>query len=225
MMRNKIDRLCIVSVLFTAIFFIPEAFAVRFNGENTSAEQNIRSNLPAQMKFVEEQDPSVAPETEGTLQEERKTSGVITSDEIVSFIRDWPQYVQWLKASGNESKAVAYLGVSQSADYPAEVIKWLEKRNWTADRFFLLEQKFRGVISIQTQEAKIVSQISDLKKRIQMIGANTMLTVEQKQVMASKYSDNIKKLERNLEFDVPVTRQEYLLIKQNYGMLAKVLSE
>ena len=228
-MKNRFGICLTASVLSTMCFLSSAAFAV---------PPSESSGLPAQMIFEEE--PAAPVETnvvvptepqEGgqpaalpDLHEEHKVSGVITADEITSFIRDWPQYTKWLKESGNQTKAVAYLGVSPSADYPAEVVKWLEKRNWTADRFFLLEKRFKEILSIQVLEARVNAKTRELEKRIKTIKANSSLSADQQSSMTEKYTDNIKKIQKELAINIPATETEYLLIKQNQNILARVLS-
>ena len=202
-MKNSFGKYWCVSVLSAICLLSPFASAV----SNAQTAENVSLA-----------DPNVA------LQPEQQEPKELSQEEIQTFAKDWTEYAQWLKSSGNEKNATAYLGISSSAEYPAEVVKWLEKRNWTTDRFFSLEQKFRETLSAQAREARTLPQIDALEKRIRAISANTSFSQDQKDIMLEKYKGQIKILKKGLESKPDISQKEYDLIKQNYGLLARALS-
>lgn len=156
---------------------------------------------------------------------ELRAADPITFEELRLFVRDWRKYARWLKTNGNEYKAVAYLGVSRSSDYPPEVVKWMDEHGWAVDRFFLLEQKFRKTLSVQKQEKKQVllqSHIEQLKKQVEN---DASLSMEEKKEKLLHYNRTIENVHTVTDMKAPVTPEEYELIKLNHDVLERILAE
>ena len=216
-MKNGFGRFCAIGVLLAGCGFSQDAVAAKYSGGGTARKY---SEQPAE---YEKKAPP--PQATSMPDEDLKAVAPITFDELKLFVRDWRTYSRWLKTDGNEYKAVAYLGVSKSNDYPIEVVKWMDEHGWTADRFFLLERKFRKTLSVQDHETKQTTLISHMESQVRQIDENASLSDEQKKQMKQSYLDMIRSLRLSLNVKAPVSPEEYKLIRLNHDALAKVLSE
>ncbi|MBR1945532.1 MAG: hypothetical protein IJ846_04495 [Alphaproteobacteria bacterium] len=216
-MKSKFGRLCAIGILFAGYGFAPNAFAAKYSGGGAARKY---SEQPA--KYERQAPP---PQATAMPEEDLKAVAQVTFDELKLFVRDWRKYSRWLKADGNEYKAVAYLGVSRSNDYPPEVVRWMDEHGWTADRFFLLERKFRTTLSVQDHETKQTRLISHMENQIRQIEENTSLSKEEKQKMKQSFVDMIRSLRLSLNVKAPVSPEEYELIKLNHDALVKVLAD
>ncbi|MBO4520479.1 MAG: hypothetical protein J5787_04665 [Alphaproteobacteria bacterium] len=215
-MFSLVGRLCVIAFFLAATGFPSAAFAAKYSGVRTKnrfvAEKTVKKKpLPAAAVALPEK--------------ETRAADAITFEELHLFVRDWRKYARWLKKNDNEYKAVAYLGVSPSTDYPPEVVKWMDEHGWAVDRFFLLERKFRQTLSVQKQEAKQNTLISHLEKQIQDVERNHSLTQAQKKEMIDQYLQTISSVQASISGKAPVTQEEYNLIKLNHDVLARVLDE
>ena len=148
-----------------------------------------------------------------------------TFPEFTNFIRDWRKYKRWLDEGNNRYKAVAYLGVSPSTDYPPEVLRWCDEHGWTADRFFLLERKMRiGLTAVQQEERRTVME-NQLRAQIKTIRENTELSAQER---ATKEKDLVRQIHRvwkNTEYKAPITPSEFEMIKFNKTAVASTLKD
>ena len=216
-MKNKFGFYCAINVLFSSCFLFSDAYAAPYDNGG-EARQN-SEQLPQYM--AKDLPAEATPLPEIDLQ----ATAPVSFDELRLFARDWRKYSRWLKTEGNEYKAVAYLGVSRSVDYPVEVMKWMDEHGWAADRFFLLERKFRETLSIQERERKNSILISHLQQQIEQVKKNKSLTEEQIKSMSSQYAGKIRELEDQRSIKAPVTPEEYELIKLNHEALVKILAD
>ena len=177
-----------------------------------------------------EQPPAYAhkkppPQATAMPTEDLRAAAPVTFDELRLFVRDWRKYARWLKTDGNEYKAVAYLGVSKTTDYPAEVLKWMDEHGWVADRFFLLERKFRMTLSVQEQEVKQKSLRDHINQQIKAVETNAALPLEQKREMKKQFEKTLSSLRAAGHTKAPVSPEEYELIKLNRDALMRILTE
>jgi len=145
--------------------------------------------------------------------------------ELRRFVADWRKYSRWLKTDGNQFKAVAYLGVSKNADYPVEVVRWMDEHGWAADRFFLLERKFRITLSVMAQENKQTSLLNHLELQIRQLDSNSALGKEEKERLREQYVAQTRSVRAATSTTAPVSPEEYELIKMNRAALTKILAE
>ncbi len=146
-----------------------------------------------------------------------------TFDELRRFARDWRKYSRWLQEGNNQYKAVAYLGVSRNMDYPAEVVRWADEHGWAADRFFLLERKFRLTLSVIRQQERRANLTAHLQRQINSVRNNSDLKPDEKKKTMSQYYRNIREIQHATEAKAPVTPDEYEMIKFNKTALEKIL--
>ena len=215
-MRSLFGKVCVITFSFIGIGFPFDSFAAKYTGKTASSQFSEETPVP--------QKP-LPPEAQPLPEEDLKVSAPITFDELRLFVRDWRKYTRWLKKDGNEYKAVAYLGVSPSSDYPPEVVKWMDEHGWAVDRFFLLERKFRETLSIQKQDAKQSVLRSHLERQIQDAENDRSLTMDQRKEMIQKYRESIMTLRSTAGNKAPVTPEEYELIKLNHDVLSRILDE
>lgn len=202
---NFLRRGFCLMAFFAGIFFPSVVFAQEYEEDDSSSlSASEAATLPA------EDLNAVAP---------------ITFNELRFFVRDWKKYTRWLKKNDNEYKAVAYLDVSPSSDYPPEVVKWMDEHGWAVDRFFLLERKFRQTIAIQKRDAKQNALKAHLERQIKDLNKNPALSIDQKKAMRKQYQETIATVRASMKGKAPVTQEEYELIKLNHDVLAKILDE
>ena len=120
----------------------------------------------------------------------------VTFEELRRFARDWRKYARWLKEGNNQYKAVAYLGVSRRLDYPVAVVRWADEHGWAADRFFLLERKFRLTLSVLRQQERRANLTGHLQRRIEETRANSSLSPEQKKQQLSQFYRSIREIQK-----------------------------
>ena len=216
-MKNLSGRFCVIFALF-AIGGLPSSVsAAKYSVERTAA-QRFSAQRPAAKK-------PLPPEATALPQEDLSAVSPVTFDELRMFARDWLRYAAWLKKDGNQYKAVAYLGVSPSSDYPAEVVKWMDAHGWAADRFFLLERKFRATLSVLEQDLKQANLLNHMETQIRQLEQNKQMTPEQKKSMKEQYLNTIRNIQSAVNTKAPVTPDEYELIKLNRDALTRILSE
>ncbi|MGN1080189.1 MAG: hypothetical protein ACI4TE_08475 [Alphaproteobacteria bacterium] len=212
-MRNLSGRFCIAFSLFLGGLLPSSVFAA------TAASRQFSSERPASEK------PAPPPEASSMSQEDLKAVSPITFDELRLFARDWLKYARWLKTDGNQYKAVAYLGVSAAADYPSEVVKWMDAHGWAVDRFFLLERKFRITLSVLEQESKQSNLLRHLESQIRQLEKNDKMSADQKKSLKEQYAGTIRTVRAATSVKAPVTPDEYELIKLNREALTRILGE
>ncbi len=217
-MKNLSGRFCVILALFASGVLPSSVFAAKYSGTGSTA-QRFSAERPASEK------PLPPPEATAMPQEDLSAAAQITFDELRLFARDWLKYARWLKTDGNQYKAVAYLGVSSSADYPPEVVKWMDAHGWAVDRFFLLERKFRATLSVLEQENKQTNLLKHLETQIRQVEQNDKLSDDQKKSMKNQFVDTIRSIRSALNTKAPVTPDEYELIKMNREALTRILSE
>lgn len=218
-MKNLSGRFFVVSsLLIFGGFISPPAFAAKYSGAGRPSRQ-FSSQKPLEERKAPPQEATSMP------QKDLDAVAPITFDELRLFARDWRKYARWLKTDGNQYKAVAYLGVSKSADYPVEVVKWMDAHGWVTDRFFLLERKFRITLSVLEQESKQSNLLNHLEFQIRQLEENDNLKEEQKKAMKAQYLGTIRTVRAATNVKAPVTPDEYELIKLNREALTKILAE
>lgn len=217
-MKNLSGYFCIVCGLSLTGLLPFSAFAAKYSGAGTASRQ-FSAERPASEK------PAPPPEASSMPQEDLKAVSPITFDELRLFARDWLKYARWLKTDGNQYKAVAYLGVSAAADYPPEVVKWMDAHGWAIDRFFLLERKFRVTLSVLEQENKQANLLKHLEFQIRQLEKNDKMPAEQKKSLKEQYAGTIRTVRAATNVKAPVTPEEYELIKLNREALTRILSE
>ena len=157
--------------------------------------------------------------------EELKAAAPLTFEELRLFVRDWRKYTRWLKEDGNEYKAVAYLGVSRSADYPPEVVRWMDSHGWAVDRFFLLEYKFRRTLAVQKQEARQTLLRQQADQLLNRANAGGELSLPEKRNLKRKYDSMMRQIRTSAGAKAPVTPEEYEMIKVNRDVLDRIFAE
>lgn len=215
-MKKRFVQICFAAAL-TGLYFSSPASAAKYSG---GSEAKVNSTLPA---ANEKKQP---PENATAMPDaDIRAAAPMTMNELRLFLQDWRKYARWLKTDGNEYKAVAYLGVSRSADYPVEVVRWMDEHGWAVDRFFLLERKLRITLSVQEQEKKQTMLRTHLEKQMKAVDENNTLSPEQKKSMKDRYFGTIKTLREVMSAKAPVSPEEYELIKFNHDAIAKVMAE
>lgn len=149
----------------------------------------------------------------------------VTFEELRRFARDWRKYARWLKEGNNQYKAVAYLGVSRQLDYPPAVVRWADEHGWAADRFFLLERKFRLTLSVLRQEERRANLTGHLQRRINETRMDSSLAPEKRKQLMAQYYRNIREVQNATQSRAPVTPDEYELIKLNKTALETILKD
>lgn len=147
----------------------------------------------------------------------------ITFEELRFFVRDWRRYSRWLKNEGRNTGAVAYAGVSPNSDFPPEAVRWLEERNWAADRFFLIERRIRETLSVLQKEEKRRVFTEQMQRQIRLLQSDTSKTPEQKAAMQKQYTKNIQNMVQAMKYQKPVSDKEMKLIQLNRGVLENVM--
>lgn len=147
----------------------------------------------------------------------------ISFEELTKFSTDWTAYAEWLKKSGKES-SLAYAGVNPSRDYPEESRKFLEKRDWTVDRFFHLERIIREALSYLIQAEKYDAFAKQIDNQIRALQANASLTQSEKNKLEEQLRLTASRKEEYVPPKVPVSPEEMELIKANRASLQQLMS-
>lgn len=147
----------------------------------------------------------------------------ITFEELRFFVRDWRRYAGWLKNEGKNTGAVAYAGVSQNLDYAPESIRWLEERNWSPDRFFLIERRIRETLSVLKKEEKRRLVTEQMQRQISMLQKDKTKSPEEKAELKKRYLKNVENTVRSMKYEKPVTDKEMKMIEMNQKVLEKIM--
>lgn len=146
-------------------------------------------------------------------------------EELKNFLRDWRKYNHWLAEGNNQYEAVAYMGVSASADYPSPVVRWVEEHGWTCDRFFLLELKVRRTLAVIRMEERRNTLIASYRSQLESAQKNTSISQSEKNALIKRLQADIRDTQRKAIQKAPVTPAEYDLIKLNKDPIAVVLKD
>ncbi len=215
-MKGLSEKIGFVFAVFVAGFFPVSGMAQNYSVMDTSSFDFSEKNKEVKNSPVY---------ASALLQHDIDAVAPVTHEELQLFVRDWKKYSHWLKSDGNQYKAVAYLGVDNTADYPPEVIHWMDEHGWATDRFFLLERKFRTTLAVLEQETKRTNLLKHVERQIRQLEENKNLTLEQKRQMKDRYIDTIHTIRSATAVKAPVSSDEYELIKLNRSVLAQVLDE
>lgn len=146
-------------------------------------------------------------------------------EELKNFLRDWRKYNHWLTEGNNQYEAVAYMGVSKSADYPSAVVRWVEEHGWTCDRFFLIELKVRRTLAVIRLEERRNTLIANYRSQLENAQKNTSISQSEKNALIKRLQADIRDTQHKAIQKAPVTPAEYDLIKLNKDSIASVLKE
>lgn len=208
-----------VWVLCLAVALAPSmADAAKYSGSGTPSLQ-----FSSEPNYADRKAPP--PEASQMPMRDLRAAAPVRFPELRRFVADWRKYSRWLKTDGNQFKAVAYLGVSKNADYPVEVVRWMDEHGWAADRFFLLERKFRITLSVMAQENKQTSLLNHLELQIRQLDSNSALGKEEKERLREQYVAQTRSVRAATSTTAPVSPEEYELIKMNRAALTKILAE
>ena len=216
-MKNVFGKFCVAAAFSAACCFTSPVSAAKYSGGGAARKY---SEQP--YKYEKKAPP---PQASAMPDADLKAAAPVTFDELRLFVKDWRKYARWLKTDGNEYKSVAYLGVSHSSDYPPEVVRWMDEHGWAADRFFLLERKFRMTLSVQEQEMKQETLRAHVQQQINMLNKDNNITEEQKKQRLQQYTNTLKSLRSASYTKAPVSPEEYELIKLNRDALIRILAD
>jgi hypothetical protein len=135
-------------------------------------------------------------------------------DELTKFVKDWPDFVNWSYKEDeyfNKDNAFNDLNGIRN-DYSDAVIKWIEKRDWTVDRFFFVEQRIRKALKYIMLEEKNHKKNLSLKQNIKMIKQNDMIEESQRKAIIKRLNNKIRKNNELLN-SFGVTKKEVNLIR------------
>ncbi len=138
-----------------------------------------------------------------------------TFNEFANFIRDWRKYKHWINEGKNRYKAVAYLGVAPSSDYPPEIVRWCDEHGWAVDRFFLLERKMRSGLTAAQQEEKRTVMVKQLKAQIAGLKQNKTMQAEQRAEREKELYAQMQKVMNATVYKAPISPAEFEMIKFN----------
>ena len=138
-----------------------------------------------------------------------------TFNEFANFIRDWRKYKHWINEGKNRYKAVAYLGVAPSSDYPPEIVRWCDEHGWAVDRFFLMERKMRSGLTAAQQEEKRTVMVKQLKAQIAGLKQDKTMQAEQRAERENELYAQMQKVMNTTVYKAPISPAEFEMIKFN----------
>lgn len=147
----------------------------------------------------------------------------MTFDELRRFVRDWKRYSRWLKTDGKQYHAVAYLEPVETADYPDEVVRWMDERGWATDRFFLLERRIRETLSVLKMEEKRTNFTEHMQLQIISLQKDPTKTKAEKKALEEQYLKSVENVVQSMNYVPPVSPEELELIKLNRKALEAVM--
>lgn len=128
---------------------------------------------------------------------------VLNVDELNDFLGIWSKFMH--KGIGQTMRQVS---LSQDNEIPSSVKRWLENNDWSATRFFAIEQKLMSLVAI----ASLMKSLEENRKFLN--NANDIA------------GDNLKAIIKNQENQLKNARynqQELDLVKANLRSIVQVL--
>lgn len=125
---------------------------------------------------------------------------VLTAAEVNSFMEVWSDFVQ--KGLADSMKQVS---LNSDGAVPAQVVRWLNAKGWSAEYFFAVEQRLRELISVATLQ----NNLEDNQK-----------------LYEKSPNDNLRLIIRNQEERFAALRynpQELALVRANIYQITNVL--
>ena len=159
-----------------------------------------------------------AAQTTALSEDELSATAPLTFEELSRFSRDWTDYIAWLDDTDD---APAYATVSETHDYSPATRKWIEKRDWTVDRFFYVEQHIRNALNYLAKVEKRDAYVAHIDTQIRNLEQSNFAD---KQKMIAQLRKTVERKEEYIPPVQPVTDDELLLIKTNRASLQALMN-
>lgn len=130
---------------------------------------------------------------------------IITIDELNAFLSVWSEFMH-KDIAGYSSQQLSLSRHDAESGFPPQLVRWLKRQGWGAERFFYNEQKIRALINAASLEENLNANRQLLKKM--------------------EDNDNLKSIVRSQEEQlklIKVNKQELELIKANLYQVSQIL--
>jgi hypothetical protein len=135
------------------------------------------------------------------------------AQELNKFALDWVDFVNWAYKKGEYFNDNSFDDLTMSTyKYSDNVIKWLEDKHWTVDRFFFVEKRVRTALQAIMLEKKIVEKNQTIIQNMRVLEENDVIPNEQKQAILQKMKERMKKNEKIMN-SYSITEEEINLVK------------
>lgn len=124
----------------------------------------------------------------------------VNQEELGKFLQTWSEYLD-----SEISNDISQLSLS-SEKIPATTVKWLEKRDWNAERFFYVEQRIKAIVR--------TAQLRDHSQK--------MIKILQPQSGNPHVNELIEMQKQNFNLE-KVTEEEIDLVNDNLGYINEIL--
>ena len=125
----------------------------------------------------------------------------LSAEEINSFMEVWADFMQ--KGLADSMKQVS---LNSDGSVPPRVVRWLNAKGWSAEYFFAVEQRLRGLVSIATLQ----NNLEDNQK-----------------LYEKNANDNLRRIIKNQKEQFAALRynpQELALVRANIYQIVNVLN-
>lgn len=170
------------------------------------------------------QEEIIGPVVTPLAERDANAIGLITFEELSKFSVDWEDYVKWMKKKGKKGGA-AHTQMTPSPDYSKESQKFLERRDWTVDRFFYVEGRIRETLSYLIKVEKRDEYIKHVESQVRAIRASSALSDSEKDRMETQLRNTVSRKEEYIPPDKPLTDGEIELVKANRATLVELMSQ
>ena len=144
----------------------------------------------------------------------------LSFEELERFSKDWTQYTIWLKKQSSESNVVAHMSVNPTADYSKASRKWIEKNNWTVDRFFYIEKIIRESLNYLSALQKYEAFITQIDAQVDTLRKSD---IPNKEEIIAHLMKSVERKEEYIPPVQPVSDDELALIKANFNSLSELM--
>lgn len=128
---------------------------------------------------------------------------ILETDELNDFLGVWAKFLR-----SGLGQTMRQVSLSQDDDVPAQVERWLENNDWSAERFFAIEQKLMNLVAI----ASLINSLEDNRKFLS----------NAKDIAGDNLKNIIKNQENQIK-NAKYNQQELDLVRANLYSISQVL--
>lgn len=132
--------------------------------------------------------------------------------EMNNFLEVWAEYLQ-SDISDIGSRQLSLTMGKASEKFPLEMISWLAKRGWNADRFFYVEQRLKAIVKSAFLQEHIRSTIAILEKQADAERNPQVADNIRRLIAAQKQRINVEK----------ISPEELAMVMPNLVLISDIL--
>ncbi|MCK5297090.1 MAG: hypothetical protein KAJ75_09390 [Alphaproteobacteria bacterium] len=159
----------------------------------------------------------------GTVKaDELEQRTAVSASELTKFLDDWSKYTAWLDRKGLNEQAGFNESLTEAYHYSKKEIEWVEKHDWSIDRFFYVKSRvIAGIRSVHMKQKQQVV-IEMLKKQKINAIRNSSMSEATRGLLVNGIDASIAKAERSILLE-GLTMAEFEMIEPEIEVIMKIM--